>query len=142
MTTSILFVFLVLSFFLEPLLFHSPITLVALSLFAVFQKKIWVFLLAVISGLIIDSISFFELGISSIYFSLVVGILFLYSRKFQTRNIVFYFLFIFIAIFCNLLFLSPGQVLLRLVISLIFAVIFYLLLLFLTRNKRLILEGE
>ncbi len=69
--------------------FSFPFGIIALILLSVFQRKEWVYFAAVGMGFFLDSIFFQTLGESSLFFLLVVGLIFLYRRKFETNHIGF-----------------------------------------------------
>lgn len=83
------FLFLSILAILEPSFGFFPLTLLFLILVTIFQKKAIIFFYALLGGLIVDSVSFRAIGISSFFFLLTVGLIFLYSRKFETKHVFF-----------------------------------------------------
>ncbi|OGH10270.1 MAG: hypothetical protein A2152_01680 [Candidatus Levybacteria bacterium RBG_16_35_6] len=66
-----------------------PIVLLLLISFLVLEKKSWVFSAAFFSGLALDILSLRFLGSTSLYFIIVLFIINLYERRFETANIYF-----------------------------------------------------
>lgn len=88
---------LVLAIFLEVAIVHAPLTLLAIILCGIFLKKQWLFFVAIIAGSVLDSLLFRPLGIDSLLFILTLGVIFLYSRKFEIDSFPFFLIFSFLA---------------------------------------------
>lgn len=71
-----------------------------LILFFIFLNKIFIFFLSFLTGILIDSLSFSFLGERSIYFLIILFLVFLYQKKFEVKN----FWFVTISCFMGLLF--------------------------------------
>lgn len=83
---------LLLSFFaatIEATLWQIPLTLLIVVAFGIFSRQYWVMLLAIVAGIALDSLTFRPLGESSVFFLFVIGVLFLYGRKFETDHVLF-----------------------------------------------------
>jgi len=74
---------------LEAVVLPLPLTLVACIFLGIFYRKSWVFFIAIIAGVFLDSLTFRLLGMSSLFFLVTIGLIFLYGRKFETQHILF-----------------------------------------------------
>lgn len=88
---------IVLAIFLEVAIVHAPLTLLTIILCGIFLKKQWLFFIALVAGIVLDSLLFRVLGIDSLLFVLILGVIFLYSRKFEIDSFPFFLLFSFLA---------------------------------------------
>src|SRR5690348_4783444 len=86
-------ILLILAAWIEATLLPVPFALLGLILLAGRNRKWWVFLLAIVVGVFLDSLTFRTLGISSLFFLLAIGAVFVYSRKFQTTHALFSVIF-------------------------------------------------
>lgn len=83
---TIIFIFLL---FFQTTFLH--ITLLAgglVALFALFPNR-WILFIAFILGLIDDILSFQTVGVSSLFFVCLVGLMLLYARKFEVESLPF-----------------------------------------------------
>lgn len=78
--------------FLESSIESVPLTLAWLTSIAVVYHTRFTYILAVICGCIMDSLSFHPVGGRSIYFLFVTWVVFLYERKFNIQTIPFVFI--------------------------------------------------
>ena len=74
-----------------------PVVVGEIVIITVLFPKWWIFLLTIATGIVLDSISFYYLGASSLFFTVVVGSLFLYSRKYEMQNPFFVGMSIFLS---------------------------------------------
>lgn len=81
--------FLLVAILLESGIVSLPLTLIVLLFGAVMIRKNEVFVLAFLSGALLDIVSFKTIGASSLYFTFVVFLIFLYQRKFEIGNLYF-----------------------------------------------------
>lgn len=93
----ILVVLLFLGIVAQVYLVSIPVVVGEVILATVLFPRWWIFLLGVVIGVVLDSLAFQSLGSSSIFFSIVSGLLFLYSRKYEMQNPFFVGMSIFIA---------------------------------------------
>jgi cell shape-determining protein MreD len=91
-------------------------------------KQSWVFFLAFGLGLFLDLIMVRVLGYSSLMFTIFALILFLYERKFETRNAIFVFIASFLGSLVYLRVFNYQQIFLQSLINSLFAIIFFKLL--------------
>lgn len=73
----------------ETSLIQLPLVLLSLLLLGVLWKEQWIFLAAFLAGSILDIAAFRTVGISSLFFIAVLGVVFLYERKFEIQSIPF-----------------------------------------------------
>lgn len=83
--------------FLESSILMLPLVLLIILLFGVLYKQTWIFLAAFLLGIFLDILTFGRIGESSIFFLSVMGIVFLYERKFEIQSIPFISIFSFIS---------------------------------------------
>jgi len=104
----------------------APFLLSILINLAVITRKKRVFAFGILAGIIQDALVLRPLGLTSIYFTLVLGILFLYDKKFETRRPEFIAIFSFLtALIYSLLFKVSLSLLVAIVISITTVIIFY-----------------
>lgn len=85
----IIFFSLFVALFLEASLFSLPFLLLCLIFFGVFYKESWIFPVAFLFGIVLDMLLFRTVGVTSLFFLCVLGVVFLYQRKFETQSIPF-----------------------------------------------------
>ncbi len=78
---------------IEATLWSLPLTLLLVVYFGITNRSNWIFFFALIAGMLVDSLTFRPLGVSSFFFLLTLGAIFLYGRKFETDPILFGILF-------------------------------------------------
>lgn len=87
-------IFSILTFFailLEGTITIIPLVLAVLLVTAVMLKSRGVFILGFLAGILLDALSFHIIGMSSVYFLLVLLFVFLYDEKFEIRSAAFVF---------------------------------------------------
>lgn len=99
----IIFFILFLALFLETTVVALPLVLLSLLFLVVLFQEYWIFLVACIMGVCIDVLTFRPLGVSSIFFILTLGVIFLYKRKYEIQSLPFVSIFTTIA---SMLYLS------------------------------------
>lgn len=114
---------LIASLILQGSLFSFPLIFVFLTNFAVKEKKIVVFPLAFILGLVLDSFYLRTLGTTSVFFLVFLFALFSYARKFEIDNISFIFVSSFLGGMVLFLILKDSNILLKSFLVSIFTVI-------------------
>lgn len=121
--------------FVESVFFQIPLTLVIIIVAAIFQKKESVLFLAVVAGLILDSLLFRPLGITSLFFLGVIGILLVYKRKFETNHILFGVLFTTFSSMCYILLFKYQQLFLTTTATVLLAVFLFIASFFFTSRS-------
>lgn len=118
--------FLILSILFEASLTTLPLVLVVILFSAVVLRRNIVFALAFISGLFLDLLSLGQLGITSLYLTCFVLIIFLYQKKFEINNLNFILVFTFIGSILYLWLQSANYIILQsITISLISGISFF-----------------
>lgn len=82
----ILFGFVVI---LEGTVTTLPLTLIFLLCLTVMKRQEWIFFLAFVAGLVLDSFALRTLGVSSLFFVSFVFLIQLYQRKYETATMQF-----------------------------------------------------
>lgn len=80
---------IVLSILMEGTVTSLPLVLMSLILLTVFTKSQDVFLIAFLSGVILDILLVRSVGESSVFFLVMLFIVFLYDRKFEIQSLFF-----------------------------------------------------
>ena len=86
---------LALAILLESTITTLPLVLLLILFLAITRKSNDVFAIAFISGLFLDILSFGTIGLSSLYFVVLVFIVYMYQRRFEIETINFLILFSF-----------------------------------------------
>lgn len=81
--------FLIFAILLEGTITSIPLVLDVLLVVYILRRKSFLFILALISGIVLDVFSVRTLGSSSIYFVSFLFIIFLYERKFEITTYPF-----------------------------------------------------
>ncbi len=124
----ILLIFFLLSLFLESSVTTIPFVFIVLLSFFVLERKEWVLFLALITGFFLDAITFRPLGLSGLFFSVFLFIVFIYERKFEIATVPFVLTASFIgSLFYLWIFYSKGIVVLESVFSAILGVLVFVL---------------
>lgn len=93
---GIVVLFLIISLTLESSITTLPLTLLILLFASVATRSNNIFGLAFLSGLALDLLSFRTIGISSIYFTCFIFVIFLYQKKFEIQTLHFIIIFSFL----------------------------------------------
>ena len=124
----ILLIFFLLSLFLESSVTTIPFVFIVLLSFFVLERKEWVLFLALITGFFLDAITFRPLGLSGLFFSVFLFIVFIYERKFEIATVPFVLTASFIgSLFYLWIFYPKGIVVLESVFSAILGVLVFVL---------------
>lgn len=91
------FVLLIIALFLESTIFSWPLVLGMLIVLTVLYKQQWVMVVACISGILLDILTFHFVGSSSLFFLVVLELVFLYQRKFEIDSPIFVGICVFVA---------------------------------------------
>ena len=122
----LLFLFLLISVFLEAVWTTLPLTLCLLLVISIFKKDHKVFILAFLAGLLLDLSLVRSLGFSSIFFTLFLFIVFLYENKFEAETIPFVFFASFLGVFTYSLLVGYDDILLQSLVAAFFASLAFL----------------
>lgn len=99
----LLFFLLTLSLVLESSVTTLPLVLIVLLIFTLKYKLNYVFWIAFFSGILFDILSFRQIGLSSIYFSIVLFLVLLYQSKFEIATNSFVLVSAFLSSFAFLI---------------------------------------
>ena len=114
-----------------------PLALLLLINFLVLEKKSWVFAASFFSGLALDILSLRYLGSTSLYFVIVLFIINLYERKFETSNIYFVLFTSFVGSFFYLTVFEVRLALSQAVLSAFLGSIIFFLMTILSKKENL-----
>ena len=128
MFMAILFALLVIFVIIASGITTIPFSVGLVILSAVLFRKSWVFFLALILGLFLDSGMMGVLGYSSLILAFVVLMVFLYEKKFEVQTSAFIFVLTFLGSAFYLKIFGHQQILLQALINSLFTVIFFKLL--------------
>ena len=123
---SILIVLFLLSIFLQSSVTTIPLFFLVLLSFFVLERKEWIFFLAFLGGIVLDVLSFRNIGESSIFFVLFLFLVSLYERKFETATVYFIFVSSLLGSILFLgLFYNTGSLILESIISSLLGVLIF-----------------
>jgi cell shape-determining protein MreD len=103
---------ILISIILEASFLSIPILIPIILSYFIFTKNSNAFFLAFASGILIDTFLLNPIGISSIYFCIILFLVFLYSKKFEIESLPFISIFtilassFYIAIFSSSFFIA------------------------------------
>jgi cell shape-determining protein MreD len=112
MIIAALIIFLI-ALILETSITTLPLVLATLISVSVIAKKEWLFVLALILGVVLDALQLKTVGISSIFFVILIFLVVLYERKFEisTKPFVFISSFLLSTVYLVILGLTNGLLL-------------------------------
>lgn len=113
---------LIFAILLEASVTTLPLTLLIILFLAVINKNNEVFLIAFFSGLFLDLLSLDRLGVSSLYFTVFVFIIYIYQKKFEIETLYFMIIFSFIGSLIYLLLMGTGFIFLQSTVATIISV--------------------
>ena len=90
------FILLIIAFLIESTLFSWPLVLGVLIFLTVLYKEQWMMLVAFVSGILLDILTFHFVGSSSLFFLIVLEVVFLYQRKFEIESPFFVGISVFV----------------------------------------------
>ena len=86
---------LILAVILESTITTLPLVLLMILFLAVIKRSNEVFLTAFLAGLFLDLLSFGRFGLSSLYFTIFVFVIYVYQNKFEIETLHFITIFSF-----------------------------------------------
>lgn len=117
--------------FLEGLVLKVPFVLIVLILTVVFIPRSWLILLSIPAGIVVDSMTFRSLGLTSLFFAISLGLIFAYGKKFELQSIAFVMFSTCIATTGYLLIFGYQQFFLQLLLTLVISFISFVAVTFL-----------
>lgn len=118
----ILFIFsLILALLLESTVTTLPLVMVMILFLAIVKRSNEVFVIAFFAGLFLDLLTLGRLGISSLYFTIFIFIVYTYQNKFEIETLNFITIFSFFGSLIYLLIQGTGLIILQSIITTIIA---------------------
>jgi len=111
---------------LESTIISAPLTLIVLLFSAIYARGNIIFLLAFLSGLILDILALSTIGLTSIYFVTFVYLIFLYQRKFEAKTLHFLTIFSFLGSLLFLFLQREDQIILQSILLTVIVIISFL----------------
>lgn len=105
------------SLILESTVTTLPLVLLVLLFGAVVTKSKDIFLLAFVSGILLDILTFKTIGLSSLFYVLFIMLVFLYDRKFEISTVNFVLVSSFIVSFLYIIIFNLGNAFLQSIFS-------------------------
>ena len=106
-------ILLIIALFFEVSITSLPLLVGVLIFLAVSVRKDWVFLAAFLIGLIFDILTLRTIGTTSLFFTILIFLIFSYENKFEIATLPFIFISTFLFSFLFLIFLGFGNLLLQ-----------------------------
>ncbi|HKC14432.1 MAG TPA: hypothetical protein VKC89_00490 [Patescibacteria group bacterium] len=116
-----IFLLLILAIILEGSFISIPFVFLFLLFFALKNRSLWVFALAFISGILLDSFFLRNLGQTSIFFLIFLFAVMLYERKFEIASLSFVLISSFVGSFIYFLILGEAFVIPKVLVTCILA---------------------
>lgn len=117
--------FLILAIILQSSVTTVPLVLIVLLNFAVASKKRSVLFIAFFCGLLIDIVLLNPLGQTSLFFVVVLTIVIIYERKYDTQTFPFVFIASFLGSFSYLILYKSGFILIQSIVASLFSLLFF-----------------
>jgi cell shape-determining protein MreD len=115
------------SLILEASITTIPFVFLVLLVFMVLSRENWLFILAFIFGILLDLIGFRVLGISSIFFIIILFLILLYQSKFEIATNVFILAMSFLGSFSYLFLIGYNDsLLLQAILSSILGLVLFM----------------
>lgn len=118
-------IILIVALFLEGTITTLPLVLVGLLCLTIMKREPMIFVVAFLSGLILDLLTVHPVGLSSLYFIVFVFLIFLYQRKYEINSYQFVGVLAFIGSFVFLSIFGGGNLFFQSLISAIIAIILF-----------------
>lgn len=116
----------VISIFLQGIVTTLPVILCILLLGYITKKEAWFFVVGFFCGILLDVLQVRPIGQSSLFFVLLLTLVFLYERKFEIATVPFVMLSSFFASYLFLQLFSSSFVLLQALLSCMLCVFVFL----------------
>ena len=123
MKLVILFLGLFISIIFETTLISLPLVLLWLLLLVVLTREEWVFIVAIIAGLILDSLRLSTFGLHALFFAGFCLLVFLYEQKFELQSSSFVLVMSFLGSAIYLLIFGSTNFILQVLCSSFLAII-------------------
>ena len=136
MKYAVLTVFLIICILLEATFLSLPLSLIALFLYTIFWQDEMIFIFAIVCGLILDSLLFRAVGMTSIFYVLFLGLVLLYRQKFEIRTLPFAIFFSFAGCVGYLIIFGNTNLFFQVFLTILITLGSYIMIHFLTRKHR------
>jgi cell shape-determining protein MreD len=110
---------------LEGSVISLPFSLLSLIFLATTRKHVSVFFLAIVNGLILDLITLRPLGITGIFYTVFLFLLFLYERKYETSTLPFILSAVFVGVLIYSVIFNNTHITLQIILSIIIITLVY-----------------
>jgi len=110
---------------LEGTVISLPFSFLSLIFLATTRKHVSVFFLAIVNGLILDLITLRPLGITGIFYTVFLFLLFLYERKYETSTLPFILSAVFVGVLIYSVIFSNTHITLQIILSIIIITLVY-----------------
>jgi len=94
--TYFLFFFFIISIFLEGTVTNLPLVLICLVILTIATRNLFLFILAFVAGIFLDTFALRPIGLTSIFLLLCVFLMLLYQRKYEINSYPFVLLASFV----------------------------------------------
>lgn len=106
--------------------YNIPLLVSGIIFFAVLFQEYGIFLLTFCFGVLLDVFSFAPLGASSLFFTVMLFLLFLYGRKYEVASMPFVVVFSFLAnVLYGMLFSAPWPFVSAIFVTALLALCFF-----------------
>lgn len=103
-------ILLFISILLESTVTTLPLVLLIILFLSVIEKSNDVFIIAFFSGLFLDLMSMNRFGMSSLFFTIFVFLIYTYQKKFEIETVHFMAIFGFLGSFFYLILMGSGNI--------------------------------
>lgn len=120
------FFLLLIAIVVEATITTIPIVFSVLFAFGVIMRQSSMLVWSFVAGLLLDALTFHLLGMSSLFFLLFFGLVFLYERKFEVQSISFVLIFSYLGSLLYMILLGIGYSIILSIASTVIATICFL----------------
>ena len=123
----LLFILLIISIFLEGTVTSLPLVFLCLLCLTILLRDSWLFLVAFLAGIFLDTFALRPLGESSIFFLIVVFLILLYQRKYEINTYPFVLIASFVGSLIFLIIFAYNAAVILASVSAIIAILLFML---------------
>lgn len=123
----LLFILLLISIFLEGTVTSLPLVFLCLLCLTILLRDSWLFLVAFLAGIFLDTFALRPLGESSIFFLIVVFLILLYQRKYEINTYPFVLIASFVGSLIFLVIFAYNAAVILASVSAIIAILLFML---------------
>lgn len=137
MKKLLFFLLIFIGILLEATIINLPIVFNIVLIFYIFNKNSLVFLIAFISGVVLDILLINHVGLTSLLLVVFLFLIYLYERKFETKTINFVLFSSFIGSLVFLLVFKSTYLFMQAISSSVFSVLLFLIFNFFEKKKNI-----